>query len=137
VLHAGNIGCRLNRALEPIIEWARSEGLRTVVVSASPQPIVEVAAGLWQFAPEDIAASRPALDGERILPRMAGAVPYNVDKCMAGSALIGAADWLASFGDNVFDVDMLETARLGVAVSPKPALRARLPSLNSVVLLAC
>jgi phosphatidylglycerophosphatase C len=135
VLQALDIGARLNRQLEPILDWARSEGLRTIVVSASPRAIVEVAASLWQFAPADIAASDAALAGSRILPSMHGEVPYAAAKCLAGQRLLGDADWLASFGDNLYDIDMLRAARLGVAVTPKPALRKLLPELPFVVLL--
>jgi phosphoserine phosphatase len=42
---------------------------------------------------------------------------------------------LASFGDNVFDVEMLCAARLGVAVNPRPELRMRLVELPGVVVL--
>jgi phosphatidylglycerophosphatase C len=133
-LQALDIGARLNRGLEPILEWARSEGLRTFVVSASPLPIVEVAAGLWQFAATDIAASQPELQDGRILARMHGQVPYEADKCHAARRLLGDAQWLGSFGDNVYDVDMLHAARLGVAVTPKLALRQLLPELPFVLL---
>lgn len=113
---------RLNTALAPVIEWARGRGLRTVIVSASPHFIVEQAAELWNIGPGDIAAGHAALDGDRVAPRMEGEVPYAEHKLAAGRALIGEAEWLASFGDSAFDIEMLRAARVGVAVRPRPDL---------------
>jgi phosphatidylglycerophosphatase C len=130
------IGERLNRELEPVLEWARRSGVGTVVVSASPRTVVEEAASLWGFSPEQIAASTAREEGGRIAPELLHPVPYAETKCSAGRGLFGRSFWLASFGDNVFDIDMLLAARLGVAVRPKLALRTRLPELPGVVLLA-
>ncbi len=128
------LASRLNRALEPVVEWARVSGLRVVIVSASPRGIVEEAGALWSFSPGDIAASTPAMGAARIAPRLAGDVPYAEHKIPAARSVIDRADWLASFGDNLFDEAMLLEARVGVAVRPKPALRARLPGLPGIVL---
>jgi phosphoserine phosphatase len=57
-------------------------------------------------------------------------VPYAEAKVSAGRELFGNARWLASFGDNVFDIDMLRTAELGVAVRPKPKLVTELAALG-------
>lgn len=127
---------RLNRELEPIVEWARESGVRSVVVSASPRCVVEEAASLWGVSPEDIMASTPRFETGRVAPALAHAVPYAEAKCTMGRALFGDAFWLASFGDNIFDIEMLLAAELGVAVRPKVSLRTRLPDLESVVLLA-
>jgi len=136
VLAERELAGRVNRRLEPILEYARRTGLRALVVSASPQPIVEVAAELWGFSPQQICGARAELDAGRYAARLAGPIPYAEQKCPAARALIGDdADWLASFGDNVFDVEMLCAARLGVAVNPKRKLRTALPNLKNVVLL--
>lgn len=126
---------RLHRELGPILDFARGVGLRTVVVSASPRAVVELAAGAWGFAAEDIAASTPRIDAGVLAPEMAGDVPYARTKCLAGRALLGTRHWLASFGDNAFDLEMLVEAELGVAVRPKPALQARLGEIPGVLLL--
>lgn len=126
---------RLHAELGPILEFARTRALRTIVVSASPRGAVELAARAWGFAAEDIAASTPRLSGDVILAEMQGAVPYAADKCLAGRALLGSLHWLASFGDNVFDWEMLLEAELGVAVRPKPALLNRLAGAPGVRLL--
>jgi phosphoserine phosphatase len=61
---------------------------------------------------------------------MAAPVPYAETKLSAGRDLFGDARWLAAFGDNVFDIDMLTTAELGVAVRPKPKLATELGALG-------
>jgi phosphatidylglycerophosphatase C len=127
---------RLHRELEPILEFTRKSGIRSVVVSASPRRMVEEAAALWGFAAADIAAATPAMLDGRVAPRIAGTFPYGPGKLTNGRALLGDdAEWLAAFGDSVSDFEMLEQSRLGVAVSPKPALRKRLPELKHAVLL--
>lgn len=123
------ISARLNESIGPVLAWARAEGLPTYLVSASPRTIVEVAAEHWQIPSTHILASDPVLKGEVIEPRMNGPVPYGESKCRVRERLMNGATWLASFGDNVFDLEMLHAARIGVAVRPKPALRQLLPSL--------
>ncbi|RYZ09379.1 MAG: HAD family hydrolase [Myxococcales bacterium] len=130
VLTAAGLPSRLHRELEPILEFAERAGLRRVLVSASPRVIVEPAGALRGFAPADIAAATPALADGRILARLHAPVPYAEHKLTAGRELFGDARWLAAFGDNVFDIDMLTTAELGVAVRPKPRLEAQLATLG-------
>lgn len=126
---------RLHRELEPVLSFAREKGLRVVVVSASPQLIVEEAVTLWGIPPSDVTASRAAFDAERIAPRLASPVPYAEAKPTALRAIAPERELLASFGDNVFDIEMLKAAHLGVVVRPKPALRVRLPELTGLVVL--
>jgi HAD superfamily phosphoserine phosphatase-like hydrolase len=129
-----SLSTRLNTSLEPVVSWARAEGLPTYLVSASPRTIVEIAAEHWQIPKTDILASDPQVNGDVIEPRMSGPVPYGESKLLVRERLMNGATWLASFGDNVFDLEMLHAARLGVAVRPKPALRQHLPSLPFVEL---
>ena len=124
VLTRGQIARRLNPELGPVLEWARRAGLRTVIVSASPRPIVEIAARLWDFAPEDIVAATPAAHAGRIVSRLAAPLPYGPAKVEAARALLGQRRVLASFGDSAFDLEMLLSASVAVAVSPKPELRS-------------
>ena len=126
---------RLHRELEPVFEFAGDAGLRVVVVSASPDPVVRAAVELWSIGAEHVTASRAAEEAGRILPRLAAPVPYAEAKPVALRALVGEAALIGSFGDNVFDIDLLRAAQLGVAIRPKPALRVRLPELEGLVLL--
>jgi phosphoserine phosphatase len=130
VLAREDLQGRLTHELEPVLEWARASGLRCVLISASPRAVVEPAGALRGFAPEDIAAATPLIVAGVIQPELAGRVPYAEDKLTAGTALFGDARWLAAFGDNVFDIDMLRTAELGVAVRPKPKLASELAELG-------
>lgn len=125
---------RLTPELAPIFEWSRARGVRRVLVSASPRPIVELAAARWGLQPTDVAAATPAEVGGVVQPTLVGPVPYAEDKLTAGKALFGDARWLASFGDNVFDIEMLRAAEVGVAVRPKPRLAEALASLGLRVL---
>jgi phosphatidylglycerophosphatase C len=134
-LRAANHAQRLHEELRPILDFARAEGVRTVVISASPRATVELAARAWGFAAEDIAASTPLVAEGVICAEMDGDVPYAASKCSAGRALLGDARWVASFGDNVFDLEMLREAEIGVAVRPKPALETRLGEVPRALLL--
>jgi phosphoserine phosphatase len=126
---------RLFLGFESVFELAKRRGIRAMVVSASPQTVVEEAAAHWNVSPEDIIACRPATDGDRILPALAAPVPYAAEKPAALARATGSRPVLASFGDNVFDIELLRAARLAVAVRPKPGLRARLGELPGVVVL--
>jgi phosphatidylglycerophosphatase C len=130
VLADQKLAARLHAELAPILEWSRRRGLRNVLISASPRVVVQPAAALWGFAPGDVAAATPAVVDGRVQARMAAPVPYAETKLSAGRDLFGDARWLAAFGDNVFDIDMLTTAELGVAVRPKPKLATELGALG-------
>lgn len=136
VLDQTRMAERYHPSLLKILAATRAAGVRAVVVSASPRCIVEAAARPLGFAPEDVAAATPAIEGGELLPRLSEPLPYGAAKCDALRRLAADASWLASFGDNVFDLDMLCAARCGVVVRPKPRLRARLPELPELILLA-
>jgi phosphoserine phosphatase len=82
-----------------------------------------------------LAAARARTEAGRILPAMAEPVPYGAAKGTYGKQLLSGHDWLGSFGDNAFDVDMLRAARVGVAVCPKPVLVSRLHELPNTIVL--
>jgi len=130
VLRDEDLPSRLHAELQPILDWCDRVGVRRVLVSASPRLVVELAGALRGFVPGNIAAATPATLSGRILPEMSGAVPYAEAKLSAGRSLFGDARWLAAFGDNVFDIDMLTTAEVGIAVRPKPKLEKELATLG-------
>lgn len=123
-----------NGALAPIIHWARARGLRCAVISASPRIVVEETAKSLGFSAEDVAAGTPVIIAGRLQIDLAEPVPYGNTKVTAGRALFADHEWVATFGDNVFDFDMLQQARLPVAVRPKPRLLETLASLERAVL---
>jgi len=126
---------RVRAGLSPIRAWAEREGVRVVVISASPATIVVEALDFAGIPVFGVAGAVPAMDTDRIAPRMATPVPYAAEKRRAGAPLMSGHDWLASFGDNSFDVDLLLAARVRVAVSPKPALLARLGEVQDALVL--
>lgn len=130
VLKEEGLASRLNLEVAPVLEWSRKAGVRNVLISASPRAMIEEAGAFWNFEPRDIAAATPVVEAGFVLPRMASPVPYAEAKLSAGRALFGSARWLAAFGDNVFDIEMLTTAEVGIAVRPKPKLEAELPALG-------
>jgi phosphatidylglycerophosphatase C len=130
-----NLAGRIQREIEPIMDWARGSGVRTLVVSASPESVVRVAAELWGFTATDVVGATPAIADGRFLARLQGVFPYGAGKVTLGRELLGPLEWLASFGDGTSDLHMLETAKLGVAVRPKASLRMRLGELPKVVVL--
>lgn len=126
---------RVTLALAPVIDWATNQRVRVVIISASPRFIVEEAARRWNVGPRDIAATTPAFESGRMLPRLATPVPYGPTKVVFGRELFADAAWLASFGDSPFDLDMLGAAELAVAVRPKVALLDALAALPRAVVL--
>ena len=125
------LGLRTSRVrpYRPLLEvatWARKRGLRCIVVSASPQMVVEEAAAPLGFNAEDIVGGEATLSDGQFQPTLLGPIPYAAEKARRGRELIGDLPWLASFGDSAFDLELLKEARLPVAVRPKPALIALL-----------
>lgn len=129
---------RTRSILRPIWEWARAEKGFVMVVSASPRVVIETALAHAGIRADAVVAGMAAVEEGRIAPRMASPVPYGPEKRAQGERLLrerGVADWLASFGDNVFDTEMLRAAHVGVAVCPKPALAERLTEIPNAVVL--
>lgn len=134
-LELARLEARLHRSLEAVFELAERRGIRVVIVSASPDFIVELAAAKWNVRVGDIAASRAARQGDRLLPILDGPIPYAETKVVHARRLFGDARWLAAFGDSTSDLPMMLAADLGVAVQPKPALMAELHRVPNAVLL--
>jgi phosphoserine phosphatase len=68
-----------------------------------------------------------------MLPDVDRPIPYGDGKVKRLRERIGARPLYAALGDNSFDVAMLGSARIGVAVRPKPKLRARAHEVPGVV----
>ncbi len=135
VLIERRLPARIRRELLEIFDFARAEGVRTIVVSASPHVVVTEALAMAKIEVDSVAASHPVTIGGTISASMQAPVPYGPEKAVIGARLLHAHDWLASFGDNVFDLEMLRAARIAVAVHPKPALVDRLHELPAAIVL--
>lgn len=118
-----------------LAEWVRSQAAPALIVSASPQWVVEEATAGLGFARGDVIAGLPELEPDaagtpRIVPRLSGVLPYGPDKVDAGRRLMGSRPWLAALGDSSFDVDMFRAARLAGGVGEKPGMLAGLAELT-------
>jgi phosphoserine phosphatase len=134
-LEARGLASRVRQDLLPVLDWARRESIRVVVVSASPHMVVAEAlacAGIEVFG---VIGALPKMESGRITPEMGEPLPYAESKCVGGRSLLAGHDWLASFGDNVYDIELLKAARVRVAVYPKPALAARLGEIEGAFVL--
>jgi phosphatidylglycerophosphatase C len=126
---------RVRTLLRPILQWAERRHARVVVISASPESIVRVALQQAHVSVDDLSAAVPRIERNLIQTAMAAPLPYGPVKRTVGLRLLSGRYWLGSFGDNLFDRDMLGAARIGVAVCPKPALATRLFELPNTVVL--
>ncbi len=117
-------------ALRQVLQWARQHELRCVVVSASPQFIVERGVQALGFEPRDVHGTRLHFERGLAQQRLPGFVPFGEDKVRACRQLLGDVRPLAAFGDSLFDLELLRYARLAVAVYPEPALTQQLQGLE-------
>jgi len=114
-------------------------GAHIVVVSASPTWVVQAAMGIALRARRlpiaHVVAMDVAVEGGVVLPRTEGVWPYGPGKCERVGAIVERtnARWVAAMGDNRFDAAMLARAEIGVAVRPKPALRAVAADVKGLV----
>jgi phosphoserine phosphatase len=63
-----------------------------------------------------------------MLPEPVRPIPYDGGKPTNLQKRIGTRTLAAAFGDSAFDVALLESARVRVAVHPKPQLVSRAPT---------
>jgi phosphoserine phosphatase len=137
VIDRGNLGARLHGEVLRVIERVRGAGIPVLVVSASPVAVVVEAASRVGFREDEVVAARPRYDGDLLAAAVERPIPYGEGKVTRLRERIGEARPLyAAFGDNVFDVALLSSARVGVAVRPKPRLRQRAHEVPDVVELA-
>jgi phosphatidylglycerophosphatase C len=125
---------RLHAEVLAVLAKARAAGIETLLVSASPVAVVLEAGAHAGFAEADVVAARPLCEGGVLLADVDRPIPYADGKVTRLRERIGPGRVLyGAFGDNGFDVAMLKSARVGVAVRPKPRLRERAPEIPGVV----
>lgn len=134
VVDAGRLPERLHREVLAVLDRARAAAIPTVVVSASPLAVVVEAASRVGFEAAQVVAARAEFSGGVMVPSVERPIPYGDGKVVRLRERLGGARTLyAAFGDNVFDVAMLASARVAVAVRPKPRLRAQAASVPGLV----
>lgn len=117
-----------------ILAAAKARGVPVFVVSASPAHVIERAVrplGVSQVLGSRVLWS----EDDRVLPDVERPICYGPGKVRALRRVLEGRPLLAAFGDNLFDLQMLQFARIGVMVRPKPRLLA-LPEAKALPTLA-
>jgi phosphoserine phosphatase len=133
VIDSVGLEARLHGEVLRVLEQVRAAGVETLLVSASPLAVVLEAGARVGFDEARVVAARPCFDRDTMLPEVERPIPYGDGKVTRLRERIGGRVLYAAFGDNVFDVALLSSARVGVAVRPKPRLRARAHEVPHVV----
>jgi len=107
-----------------LLDALRAAGARLVVVSGSPQLVVEEAARLYGIGAEDISSLRTRVEAGRLTAELQGPLTAHEGK-LAGYALLSDVPPLAAFGDGPSDIPLLRSATgLACMINPRPGLRA-------------
>jgi phosphatidylglycerophosphatase C len=133
VIDRAGLDARLHREVGHVLERARKAGVETVLVSASPVAVVLEAGARVGFSESQVVAAHPRYEGGVMVADVERPIPYGPGKVSRLRERIGDRPLYAAFGDNAFDIALLASARVGVAVRPKPKLRARLHEVPGVV----
>jgi phosphoserine phosphatase len=134
VVDGGRLASRLHGEVLDVLGRARKAGIPVVLVSASPTVVIEEAGSRVGFEARSVVAARPLYRDDTMLPDVERPIPYGPGKVSNLRARIGeATPLLAAFGDNAFDVHLLASAGVPVAVRPKPRLRARADEVPGLV----
>jgi len=109
-----------------VLRYAASRKVPIWLVSASPRIVVERAAAIVEDAlaiPSlRVIAMTPVIVEDVIRPGITGIWPYGEGKRKALDAALEGRTVVAAMGDNIFDVPMLLSARVPIAIRPKTAL---------------
>jgi phosphoserine phosphatase len=111
-----------------VLQWAHRRGVPTLLVSASPRVVVELAAKMaaesLEIPTPPVLAMTPKVDAGLIRPELVGTWTYGEGKAIALSEALAVDQrrLVAAMGDNVFDAQMLRAACVPIAIRPKPAL---------------
>jgi len=130
---ARGVAGRLHAECVGILEECRALGVETVVVSASPRPVVVAAARLVGLGPHEVIAVTPHEAEGRVAPTLDEPIPYGEGKATRLRERLAGRDLVLAAGDNAFDMAMLSLAAIPLAIRPKARLRAiagELPSLT-------
>ncbi len=120
---------RLRPELAPMRAWALERGVPLWLVSASPWSVVAAAARRMGVPDDRVVAMEPKVEGGVIAAELATEATYRDGKLRRLRARTSAV-LLAGFGDSYWDLALIETARVGVAVVPNPRLRERMAELD-------
>jgi phosphatidylglycerophosphatase C len=137
VVDAGGLDSRFHSEVLSVLARARAASLEVVLVSASPFAVVLEAGSRVGFDAEHVVAARAAYDGDVMRADVLRPIPYGAGKVTRLRERVGPERPLyAAFGDNAFDVALLASSSVPVAVRPKPRLRERADAVPGLVELA-
>lgn len=136
VFQARGLDARIRPGMRAVLDWARARGVKVLVVSASPQIVVERGVARLGVAPGEVLAMRPRVEGGVIRPELAAPATYAEGKVQAVRRAAGqGARLIAGFGDSAYDAPMMRLAAVPVAVTPAAKLLALCPTIPGVVVL--
>lgn len=127
---------RLHAEAIAVIDHARAQGIEVFLVSASPRAVVTAAARIVGIDPARVCASTPASASGVLQPRAERPIPYGPGKVKHLRAAVGDRTIYAAMGDNVFDLEMLASARVPLAIRPKDRLLARAGDVPGLAVVA-
>jgi phosphoserine phosphatase len=134
VVEEGDLADRLHGELLAVLERVRAAGIDLVLVSASPVAVVVEAAALVGIDADHVVAAQPCFQDDAMVADVHRPIPYAAGKVTRLRERIGANRALyAAFEDNAFDVALLASAQVGVAVRPKARLRAKAAEVQGLV----
>jgi HAD superfamily phosphoserine phosphatase-like hydrolase len=136
VIRAVDLKARLHGEALRVVEHARARGLDVHLVSASPRPIVHAAARLVGIEAMRVTSATERVDGRGIvLSEVDRPIPYGPGKVKRLREKLGERPLYAAFGDNAFDVALLNEACVPVAIRPKARLVERAAEVPGLVVL--
>jgi phosphatidylglycerophosphatase C len=133
VARDGKLTERLHAETIAVLEWARARKVEAFVVSASPLPIVVEGTRPLGFDRDHVVAVTSIEEGGVVSATVERPIPYAAGKVTRLFERIGSRPLYAAFGDNVFDIPLLGSAELAVAVRPKPRLMDRASEVPGLV----
>ena len=116
-----------------VLEWTRREQIEAFVVSASPFAPVLAGARALGFDADHVLGATTIASGGRLSAEIERPVPYGPGKVLRLLQRIGSRPLYAAFGDNVFDIPLLRSATIPVAVRPKARLVERAAEVPGLV----
>lgn len=135
VISTRALATRVHQEASAIGAWAAEVGIPVYIVSASPLGVIERSMTVLGWSAKSIVAATPLVANERIQAAVERPIPYGPGKVARLNERTGGLPVLAAFGDNVFDLALLQSASVPVAVRPKPRLRERFVDHPEIVVL--
>ncbi len=120
---------QFSSSAEQLISLARTQGMRTVLVSGGFKPIVKVVAnklGFDRYVCNRLEIANGQLTGKVVEPIVDGDSKLNIlqEECQQLSI---QASQVCAIGDGANDIQMLQAAGLGIGFQGKPLVRAVTP----------